>query len=157
MGEFIIDSEDFSEEDKRRLSRALAPVADADVPLVVELALVGEEEIQALNRGFRKIDRVTDVLSFPALDLAAGKSIGKADYPVETEEGALLLGSVAICKKRAEEQAAEYGHSYARELTYLAVHGVLHCLGYDHEREEDKKIMREREESVMRALSLARE
>ena len=67
------------------------------------------------------------------------------------------MGSVAICKKRAEEQAAEYGHSYARELTYLAVHGVLHCLGYDHEREEDKKIMREREESVMRALSLARE
>lgn len=157
MSTFIIDSEDFSGEDKEKLAAALAGVADSDIPLVVELSLVGEEEIKTLNRTFRNIDRVTDVLSFPALALQAGAAIKGADYPAETEEGTLLLGSIAICKKRAEEQAAEYGHSYARELTYLAVHGVLHCLGYDHEEESDKKIMREREESVMRALSLARE
>ena len=69
----------------------------------------------------------------------------------------LYLGSVAVCKKRAQEQAEEYGHSLAREMGYLIVHGALHCLGYDHEREEDKREMREREERVMERLDLRRE
>ncbi len=81
-----------------------------------------------------------------------------AEHPFETdEEGRLFLGSIAICTARAKEQAQEYGHSYERELYYLAVHGILHCLGYDHEEENDKKEMRAREEEVMQKLHLTRE
>jgi len=157
MSVFSIDSEDFPAEEKEAFGAALSPLAESDIPLAVELSLVSEEEIQTLNRTYRNIDRVTDVLSFPALSLKAGEAIKKENYPLETEDGKLLLGSVAICKKRAEEQAEEYGHSVRRELFYLAVHGILHCLGYDHETDEEKREMREREESVMNALSLPRE
>ncbi len=157
MSVFLIDSEDFSDDGKAAFGAVLSPLVESDIPLTVEISLVSEEEIQALNRTYRNIDRVTDVLSFPALSLSAGEEIKQENYPLEIEDGKLLLGSVAICKKRAREQAEEYGHSVRRELFYLAVHGILHCLGYDHETDEEKKVMREREESVMNALLLPRE
>ena len=67
------------------------------------------------------------------------------------------MGSIVICEQRAREQAEEYGHSFERELWYLAVHGLLHCLGYDHETEEERREMREKEEYVMQKLDLRRE
>ena len=73
------------------------------------------------------------------------------------EDGNVFLGSIVICEKRAREQAQEYGHSFERELWYLAVHGILHCLGYDHMTEEEKREMREKEESVMQKLDLRRD
>ena len=75
----------------------------------------------------------------------------------QDEEGRILLGSIAICIERAQEQATEYGHSYQRELHYLLVHGVMHCLGYDHENENDKVLMREKEESVLKKMGITRE
>ena len=72
------------------------------------------------------------------------------------EEDRLFLGSVAVCEKRAREQADSYGHSYERELFYLTVHGVLHCLGYDHETEEERAEMRAMEERVMEKMNLKR-
>ncbi len=155
---------------KRALEGALFGEAEADLPLVLELLLVSEEEIRALNARERGVDAVTDVLSFPADGFAAGEPIRSAAHadcvePVcgmrkgeRVEKGArLYLGSVVICEKRAAEQAEEYGHSYARELCYLAVHGFLHCLGYDHLTEEDKRAMRAREEAIMEKLGLGRE
>ena len=68
----------------------------------------------------------------------------------------IYLGSVVICAKRAREQAEEYGHPYEREIAYLAAHGLLHCLGYDHMAEEEKRTMREKEEALMRLLGLER-
>lgn len=68
-----------------------------------------------------------------------------------------MIGSVAVCVKRAEEQAEEYGHSYQRELHYLLVHGIMHCLGYDHLTDEERAEMREREEFILAKLGISRE
>ena len=123
----------------------------------MELVLVDEEEIRRLNREVRGVDRVTDVLSFPSLDGIKGEFLSADNYADELdEEDRLYLGSIAICEKRAKEQAEEYGHPYARELNYLTVHGVLHCLGYDHETEEEKREMREQEEAIMQRMGLSR-
>lgn len=139
------------------LEAALGGFVETDAPLAVEISFVDEEEIRRLNREIRAIDKVTDVLSFPALDLERGQAIKKADYPFDIdEEGKLLLGSIAVCKKRAKEQAEEYGHSYERELHYLIVHGIMHCLGYDHMEESDKAQMREQEEKVLGKLGITR-
>ena len=148
---------DLPEEGVAKLAAALEGIAAGD-DLSAELLLVSEEEIRALNARERGVDRVTDVLSFPSMDGIKGKPV-LADEHGECidEAGRVFLGSIVICEKRAREQAAEYGHSVERELWYLAVHGVLHCLGYDHETEEEKREMREKEEEIMARLDLRRE
>lgn len=129
----------------------------ADCDLAAEVVLVGEEEIRRLNRETRGVDAVTDVLSFPALDGIKGKKLQKKAFPADIDEGGnLFLGSIAICVKRAEEQAEEYGHSFERELNYLLTHGLFHLLGYDHMTDTDKAEMRGREERVMNKLGLTR-
>lgn len=156
--EFILDAEVLEESDRQKLERALSELATGDAPLFVEIITVNEEEIRELNARERGIDRVTDVLSFPSMDGIKGEEILSDEHGEELdEEGRLFLGSIAICEQRAKAQAEEYGHSYARELNYLIVHGVLHCLGYDHETEEEKREMRKKEETVMQKLSLTRE
>ena len=139
------------------LEKAIGECVESDTPLAIELIAVDEEEIQTLNAQTRGIDKVTDVLSYPALDGIKGKAILGANYPFETdEEGNILLGSIVVCIKRAEEQAEEYGHSFERELHYLIVHGVMHCLGYDHIVDEDKAEMRVAEEKVLEKLGVTR-
>ena len=156
--EFFLDTEVFSEEEKARLSGALSGVAEGDTPFVLEVVFLPPEEMRAVNARERGVDRVTDVLSFPAAEGIKGKPVLLAEHPdCNDGEGRLYLGDIAICPERAREQAEEYGHSYERELFYLTVHGVLHCLGYDHEREEDKAEMRAREEEIMARLNLARD
>lgn len=156
--EFYLDTDFLSEKEQSALCSALAGVAESDAILSLELLCVSEEEIRRLNAQQRGIDRVTDVLSFPSMDDIKGERILSEEHGDELdEEGRLFLGSVVICKKRAEEQAEEYGHSYLRELYYLAVHGALHCLGYDHESEEDKREMRRKEEEVLAKMNLSRE
>ena len=152
-----VDCDERAFPDASGLEDALDGFVETDVPLVVELSFVDETEIRRLNRELRSMDKITDVLSFPALDLERGQAIKKADYPFEIdEEGRLLLGSVAICEKRAKEQAEEYGHSYDRELHYLIVHGIMHCLGYDHMEENEKAQMREKEEIILSKLGITR-
>ena len=130
----------------------------SDIDLAAEVVLVDEEEIQRLNREMREVDAVTDVLSFPSLNLVCGEKICKSNFPADfDEQGNLFIGSIAICVKRAEEQAEEYGHSLQRELNYLAAHGVCHLLGYDHMTEADKSAMRKKEECVLKKLGLERE
>ena len=164
MTDLIIDGESF--EGKGTLERALGEAADADMPLTLELLFVSEEEIRTLNLRERGIDSITDVLSFPAADLKAGEPVVAAEHadciePAHEAEGEnvparMYLGSVVLCEKRAREQAEEYGHSYEREVCYLIVHGFLHCLGYDHINEEDRRVMRAREEEIMKTLGLER-
>ncbi len=164
---FRLDCEGLSKGEQKALCKALNGLVESDIPLLLELLFVSKEEIRSLNARERGVDKVTDVLSFPADNFKAGEPILADGHPdcLEPFEGKgfwkrgarLYLGSVVICKERAKEQAEEYGHSYERELCYLAVHGVLHCLGYDHEREEERKTMREKEEQVMQKLGLKRE
>ncbi len=151
------DSEDFPKTALHALESAVGERVASNTPLAVELVFVNGEEIQRLNRETRGIDKVTDVLSYPALDLVKGEPLLGEDYPLDIdEEGNLLIGSIAICTARAREQAEEYGHSYERELHYLLVHGILHCLGYDHMTEEEKSEMRAREEDILGALGIVR-
>lgn len=110
---------------------------------IVDLTFVGEDEIQSLNREYRQVDAVTDVLSFALEE-------GGEEPSYLPEEGAPeLLGDIIICVPRALEQASEYGHSNRRELGYLAVHGLLHLIGYDHLTPEDQRVMREKEEELL--------
>ena len=160
MREFVIlcDGEEFPQERVRALEEAMQGFVETDIPLAIEFVFVDGEEIRRLNRELRDTDKVTDVLSFPALDGIKGQAICGDDYPYEIdEEGNLLIGSVAVCCDRAKEQAEEYGHSYERELHYLLVHGIMHCLGYDHMTDEDKAEMREKEEQVLGKLGISRE
>ncbi len=102
------------------------------------------DRIRELNRQFRNIDRVTDVLTFPAWE---------GEDPLS---GDGYLGDIMICYERASEQAIEYGHSLRRELAFLAVHGVLHLLGYDHMNEEDEKVMFGKQEEVLSDCGITR-
>ena len=159
MNEFIIycDDEEFPAENVAALTAAMQGFVSSDVPLAIEFVFVDGEEIRRLNREMRDTDKVTDVLSFPALDEIKGQPIYGEDFPYEMdEEGNLLLGSVVVCCERAREQAEEYGHSYNRELHYLLVHGIMHCLGYDHMNEEEKAEMREKEEFILNKLGITR-
>lgn len=140
------------------LAKAFEGEIESDCGLSAEIIVTDEAEIRRLNAEARGIDAVTDVLSFPSLDGIRGRALKKADFPFEVdEEGNIFLGSIVICEKRAREQAEEYGHSYMRELHYLAVHGLWHLLGYDHMTEEDKPEMRAKEEKILSKLGITRE
>lgn len=107
-------------------------------------------KIRILNRDYRGIDLPTDVLSFPMYSFSDG------DVPDGDEH--VMLGDIVISVEKAREQAAEYGHSLRREIAFLAVHSVLHLLGYDHETsEEDEKEMFDLQEKIMNALGIGRD
>ena len=145
------------EENFSALSAAFENEFESDTDLSAEIIITDEIEIRRLNREMRGIDAVTDVLSFPSLDGIFGMKIEKKNFPADfDEQGNLFIGSIAICKKRAEEQAEEYGHSLKREMSYLAVHGVCHLLGYDHIEESDRKVMREKEERILEKMGAVR-
>ena len=151
------EDENFPQSNVQALEEAMEGFVVTDVPLAVEIVFVNGEEIRRLNRELRATDKVTDVLSFPTLDGIKGEEIYEEDYPCEIdEEGNLMIGSIAVCVERAKEQAEEYGHSYERELHYLLVHGIMHCLGYDHMTEEDKAEMREKEEFILGKMGITR-
>lgn len=150
-----ISCEDY---DFSALAAAFSGEYVADCPISLEIVITDKEDIRKLNSRFRRVDSATDVLSFPTLDGIRGKKISKGDFPYDLdEEGKLFIGSVVICKEVAASQAEEYGHSFERELFYLATHGVCHLLGYDHMTDEDKAQMREKEETVLKKIGLERE
>ncbi len=151
------DEEVFAETDIAAFKAAMDTFLVSDVDTAIELLFVSDTEIKQLNNDTRGVDKVTDVLSYPTLDGICGKPLSKKDFPYDLdEENRLLIGSVVVCRERAKEQAEEYGHSYKRELHYLFVHGIMHCLGYDHIEEADKIIMRQAEEKVLSAMGITR-
>ena len=115
--------------------------------VTVSVTFVSSEEMKELNALYRNVDRVTDVLSFPQYE-------NTEEIP---EQGNILLGEVVICTEQALLQADDFGHSPERELVYLFVHSMFHLLGLNHEQEDEKKDMRQLEESVMEQLGLKRE
>ena len=140
----------------RRAIRTTLSCEGVTVPCEIDVLLTDEDGIREINREMRGIDAPTDVLSFPAFAYLPGQPpTDGADADPMT--GLTPLGDMAINLARVTLQAREYGHSRRRELAYLAVHSVLHLLGYDHLDEgEQKKAMRQREETVMAALALPR-
>lgn len=160
MKKFFIYTDDESLDGLRvdGLENAVSECIKSDCELAIELIAVDEDEIKTLNANTRGMDKVTDVLSYPSLDGIKGKAIVGKDYPFETDEnGRVLLGSIVICKQVAKAQAIEFGHSFERELHYLIVHGIMHCLGYDHITDDERAEMRVAEERVLTKLGITRE
>lgn len=124
----------------------------------IDLSFIGAQRIKELNREFRSVDKVTDVLSFPTIDKLK-LPLNTDDYPYDTDydTGRVQLGSIVICKTQLQKQAKEYGHSEVREAAYLTLHGILHLLGYDHIVDIDKTKMREMEECILGKLDIRRE
>ncbi|MCF0122052.1 MAG: rRNA maturation RNase YbeY [Lachnospiraceae bacterium] len=129
-------------------------------PYEVEISLIltGSQEIQRLNKKFRKIDRETDVLSFPMVDFPTS-----ADYlflEKETvdcfhpETGELLLGDIVISVEKAQEQAEAYGHTLKQEYIFLIIHSMLHLLGYDHMLPQEDSVMQQKQEATLMALGI---
>lgn len=147
-------------ETRQLLGRVMEQVlADEGIEMevMVGVTLVEPERIRELNRDFRRVDSVTDVLSFPMIDGMLAEAAPAALLGcVDPESGALELGDLVICPDRAAEQAEEYGHSLQREMGYLCAHGMLHLLGYDHEDEDERAVMRQKEEKALAALALTR-
>ncbi|WP_370520017.1 rRNA maturation RNase YbeY [Gemella sp. GH3] len=151
----IIDEQNYVDEKSRNLIVNLLELA-ANIEKVdidnTELAItfVDKEEIKNINREYRGIDRPTDVISFALNDEVEGELeiIGgnQIDY----------LGDIIICVDVAKEQAKEYNHSYERELGFLALHGFLHLLGYDHMTEEDEKEMFGKQDYILNEYGLLR-
>lgn len=125
-----------------------------DQSCYVSITIVDSEEIKDLNREYRSIDKVTDVLSFPVVNLLDDSF---TDDVGDYYEGMLILGDVILCADRAREQALDFGHTIEREFGYLTCHSILHLIGYDHEEDDDREIMRQKEEAIMNCLSLKRE
>lgn len=139
----------------RRAVRGALAAEGVEAPCEVNILLTDDEGIHEVNREMRQVDAPTDVLSFPMFDLRPGEHPDQEDADPDT--GRVPLGDMCLSVERARAQAAEYGHSFEREISYLAVHSVLHLLGYDHLDEGPmKRRMREREEAVMETLHLER-
>lgn len=120
-----------------------------DSKLYISVILTNADEIQRMNKEFRKIDKTTDVLSFPMYERDEIPNLNK-----EIEEP---IGDIVISVERVRKQAKEYEHSFERELAYMLVHGFYHILGYDHMQELDRKEMREKEETILNRLNIIRE
>ena len=157
--ELIIETEVDGAEEYADLLRQVIPAAlEAEgvaVPWEVDVLFTDDEGIHQINLEQREVDRPTDVLSFPMFDLRPGEHPTEEDADPGT--GLVPLGDMVISLERAQAQGEEYGHGTRREVAYLAVHSVLHLLGYDHMDEGPMKAqMRAREEAILEQLGITR-
>ncbi|MGI6003822.1 MAG: rRNA maturation RNase YbeY [Christensenellales bacterium] len=142
------------EEIKQRVHEALEATLEAEGKpenVAISLIFVDDEQMQRLNGEFRGVESATDVLSFPMLD--------NFDFEMaqpDEETGFIYLGDIAISLQRARVQALDFGHSLLREVAYLAVHAMLHLLGYDHMEPQEKTVMRSREKTIMSKMGIYR-
>lgn len=124
---------------------------DIEEPSELSVTFLTNDEIQAINREWRGKDTATDVISF------AFDEMGEDEMDFMLDEGEpRLLGDLLISVERCREQAADYGHSFERELGFLAIHGFLHLLGYDHMTPEEEAEMTARQEQVLAHFELKR-
>ncbi|MCL4425716.1 MAG: rRNA maturation RNase YbeY [Firmicutes bacterium] len=131
-----------------RVARRTLQEEKAPPQTEVAVTFVDDQYIQELNYRYRGRNEPTDVLSF-----SMRESVGEEPFPPEESN---LLGDVIISLERAGAQAAEYGHSLAREVGFLTVHGILHLLGYDHGEEAGEGVMYSRQEEILQVLGLKR-
>lgn len=148
-------------EENKQYEEIIAKVVEAcykeesllDSKLILTITLTTPEHIRQINKEYRNIDKATDVLSFPMFEKEElEQKIADNDFVCED-----VLGDIVISIEQVKRQAEEYEHSFARELSYMVVHGFYHLMGYDHIEEEDKKIMRPKEEKVLEQLKITRE
>lgn len=126
----------------------------------VNIILTDDEGIHQMNKEFRQIDNPTDVLSFPMGDFDVPSDFEHLEaYPEDyfnPETGELLLGDIVISVDKVVEQAEKYGHSLSRELAFLMAHSMLHLCGYDHMEEEERILMEQKQEEILKAKGYMR-
>ncbi|MBR3152990.1 MAG: rRNA maturation RNase YbeY [Clostridia bacterium] len=144
----IEDNLDYSEIIKNVVNKCFEIEGLFEKNYYINFILTTPDEIQKINNEFRKINKPTDVLSFPMFE--------KDEIYSKPNEIKETLGDIVISIERVEEQAKEYGHSFERELSYMVVHGFYHLMGYDHIEQEEKKAMREKEENVLEKINVIR-
>lgn len=147
---------------KRSIGRvaeiALRRLSQPSEQLEMYLSVVSPAEIQYLNNEYRHVDAVTDVLSFPTADVNR-QQINLSEFALDSinpETRRLNLGDVIICAERAKAQAKEYGHGKKREMCFLALHGLLHLLGYDHIEASDEAEMTALQTEILRQAGIER-
>jgi len=134
----------------RRCCTAVLRMEEFHGDAEVNITFVDDEQIHEMNRQFRQKDSATDVLSFPLGE--------NGHYDMNPDTGCYQLGDIVLSVEHAVAQAAEFGHTFQREMGYLTVHSMLHLLGYDHVNGGlEKTIMREKEEEVLGRLGLTRD
>ena len=148
----IIENKDYDEIIRKVVEECFRIEHLLDSKLYVSITLTTPENIRKYNKEYRNIDKETDVLSFPMFEKSEiYKKIKNKDFPNED-----ILGDMIISIPQVEVQAKEYGHSFERELAYMVVHSFYHLMGYDHIKEQDKLIMRPKEEFVLNKLNIKR-
>lgn len=151
--DFLDELNELAQQEIEEIEKLLNFAADKEnIQAGSELSVifVSNERIQEINREYRDKDQPTDVISFALEEMGEGEiEVVGADIP-------RTLGDIIISVPRAREQAEEYNHSFMRELGFLAVHGFLHLLGYDHMNEEDEKKMFDRQKEILDGYGLAR-
>ena len=155
--EFI---EDYADIAKRVIEKAV-DIHGGLKDYSVSLYIVDDETIKETNRDARGIDSVTDVLSFPNLELYEGAldeiyDMDESDI-CDPETGSIMLGEIMICRNRVYEQAEEYGHSPLREYAFLVAHSILHLLGYDHMEDEERERMEAKQREILDELGITRD
>lgn len=141
-----------------RVIPAALAAEGVEFPCEVDILFTDDTGIQEINREQRGVDKPTDVLSFPMFELTPGVVPTMEDVEADPETGLVPLGDMVLSVERAQAQGEEYGHGSERELAYLAVHSILHLLGYDHLDEGPMKAqMRAREEAILSKLGITRE
>ena len=129
-----------------KIKKTIRTAVEAEYPnhtFELNIFFCDDETIRSYNREYRGVDRATDVLSFPMFDF------GTPELPA-------LLGDIVLSVPRAQAQAEEYGHSFEREMCFLAAHAALHLIGYDHETEDERAQMETRQREVLSALGIER-
>lgn len=121
------------------------------INLYINIVLTNPKNIKRINKEYRNIEKETDVLSFPMFEKEEIENMKKNGNNIED-----VLGDIVISVERVKEQAEEYEHSFEREFAYMLVHGFYHLMGYDHMEEEEKRVMREKEERVLSLLNIQR-
>ena len=140
-----------------QVALACVKAEGVNIPVYAALQIIGDEEIHAVNKETRGVDRSTDVLSFPTVTYPEGKTArdceGRIRREYDAEERACFIGDILLSLPHAIAQAQEYGHSLRREMCYLTAHAMFHLMGYDHMVDEDKAKMRALEESALKLLA----
>ncbi len=141
--------------------RKTLSIAGFDREAEVSLSFVTKDEIKDLNKTYREVDSVTDVLSFPLIDFGPSRDYEKILSLNETESinpdtGEVMLGDIVVCEEKIVSQAAEYGHSVKREFAFLLCHSTLHLIGFDHIKEDERTEMEAMQKKIMEELSITK-
>ncbi len=151
--DFMDETETLKNSDQQFVEKILQHAAEEEgiEDAEVSVSFVTNEAIRDINREYRDKDQPTDVISF------AMEEPGEGEMVIQGIDEPRVLGDIIISLDRTKEQASDYGHSFERELGFLAVHGFLHLLGYDHMNEEDEKKMFAKQEMILNRLGITRD